>query len=253
MNKRIHVLHLEDEPDFAALVREMFAQDGLDADVLLAGSRGDFEKALAKGHFNVVISDYHLPSFTGLQALELVKKTCRTRAVYPGVREDWRDGGGGMPARGSDRLSAQTAAGTPAGRRPPRRQEAAERARLREAELELVRREKYFRALTENSQDVLCIISPEGRLLYASPSIQHVLGYQPEELRGENVLARVHVEDLPHTREKLQFSLEHPEQRGHRPVSLPESGRRMAADGTRRQEPAGRTGNRRHRRQLPAT
>ena len=41
-------------------------------------------------------------------------------------------------------------------------QEAEERARRREAETELVRREKYFRTLTENSLDVLVILSREG-------------------------------------------------------------------------------------------
>ena len=39
-----------------------------------------------------------------------------------------------------------------------------------------------------------------------------MLGYTPEELRGEDVFARVHAEDLPHMREMLQFMLEHPEQ-----------------------------------------
>ena len=42
--------------------------------------------------------------------------------------------------------------------------EAAEHAKLRDAELELARREKYFRALTENSLDILAIFSRDGIL-----------------------------------------------------------------------------------------
>ena len=90
-------------------------------------------------------------------------------------------------------------------------QETEERARLRAAEAELVRREKYFRTLTENSLDVLCILSRDGNFLYASPSIERVLGYKPEETRGQNYLARMHPDDLPRVREAFQFALDHPE------------------------------------------
>lgn len=74
-----------------------------------------------------------------------------------------------------------------------------------------MRREKYFRTLTENSLDALCILSRDGNLLYASPSIERMLGYKPEELRGQNYFARVHPDDLPRTRGAFQLALEHPE------------------------------------------
>jgi hypothetical protein len=40
MNKRLHILHLEDEPDFTELVISLLAQDGLDAEVKRVGDRG---------------------------------------------------------------------------------------------------------------------------------------------------------------------------------------------------------------------
>ena len=48
-------------------------------------------------------------------------------------------------------------------------------------------------------------------MLYASPSIERALGYQPEELRGQNYFARVHPDDLPRVQEAFQFALAHPE------------------------------------------
>ena len=212
MNKRLHILHLEDEPDFAELVRELFAQDGLEADVERVGNRREFEKALAAGNFEIIISDYHLPSFTGLQALALAKQAC------PNVPFILVSGTIGetaaiesLKAGATDYLLKQQPERLPSAVRRAV-QEAAERARLREAELELARREKYFRTLTENSLDILCIISREGKLLYTSPSIEHVLGYTPEELRGQDAFARVHAEDMPYMHERLQFTLEHPEE-----------------------------------------
>ena len=79
MSKRLHILHLEDEPDFAELVRTLLAQDGLDAEVKRVGDRAGFEQALDGENFDIVISDYHLPSFNGLEALKIV------RQKYPGL------------------------------------------------------------------------------------------------------------------------------------------------------------------------
>ena len=71
MNKKLQILHLEDDPDFAELVRSLFAQDGLDVELKCAGDRVAFEAALDAGAFDAIVSDYHLPSFSGLEALAL--------------------------------------------------------------------------------------------------------------------------------------------------------------------------------------
>jgi len=76
MNRRLHILHLEDEPDFAELVRSLFVEDKLEADVICVGDRASFKKQLEAGTFDVIISDYHLPKFTGLEALAMAKKQC---------------------------------------------------------------------------------------------------------------------------------------------------------------------------------
>ena len=120
-------------------------------------------------------------------------------------------------------------------------QEAEERAKRRQAETELVRREKYFRTLTENSLDMLSILSREGNFLYVSPSIEHVLGYTPEELRGQSAFAHVHPEDLPRASEALQSAIEHPERTFKIQLRYQNKRWRMAATGTRRPEPPRRT------------
>ncbi|HTA94617.1 MAG TPA: response regulator, partial [Verrucomicrobiae bacterium] len=74
MSKRLRILHLEDEPDFAELVRSLLAQDGLDADVKRVSDRAGLEAALAGGNVDLVISDYHLPSFNGMDALKIVRQ-----------------------------------------------------------------------------------------------------------------------------------------------------------------------------------
>ena len=90
-------------------------------------------------------------------------------------------------------------------------QEAGERARLRDAENELVRREKYFRTLTENSLDILTILDRDGVVIYKSPSVKSVLGYDAGELVGKSVFEHIHPEDLTHVREEFQAAVANPE------------------------------------------
>ena len=211
MNRRLHILHLEDEPDFADLVRSLFAEDHLDAEVKCVGDRASFKQLLEAEPFDIIISDYHLPSFTGLEALAMAKKHCpHTPFILVSGTIGEQAAIESLTAGAADYVLKQNPERLPSAVRRAVK-EAMQRAKLREAEMELARREKYFRTLTENSLDILCIINREGTLVYTSASIEHVLGYKPEELRGEDAFARVHAEDLPRAREAFQLALDHPE------------------------------------------
>jgi PAS domain S-box-containing protein len=92
-------------------------------------------------------------------------------------------------------------------------QESRERVERLRAETGLLRQERYFRALTENSLDVLTILSGEGLFLYNSPSLKRVLGYARNELAGRSAFSFVHPEDLPNTLKAFEEALAHPERR----------------------------------------
>jgi diguanylate cyclase (GGDEF)-like protein/PAS domain S-box-containing protein len=55
--------------------------------------------------------------------------------------------------------------------------------------------EARFRLLAENSTDKIARISMEGKFLYTSPSVEPLLGYDPEELVGTQAFDMVHPED----------------------------------------------------------
>src|SRR6185437_4603387 len=90
--------------------------------------------------------------------------------------------------------------------------EAEERSQRKRAETELIRREKYFRTLTEHSLDVLTILDRQGRFLYNSPSLKTVLGYEPKDVTGQSAFALVHADDLPGVQRDFQRALENPGQ-----------------------------------------
>lgn len=59
----------------------------------------------------------------------------------------------------------------------------------------LRRNETYFRALTEQSLDVIVVVSEERKVTYQSLSVERVLGWPPAEVLGRNILDFVHPAD----------------------------------------------------------
>jgi PAS domain-containing protein len=65
------------------------------------------------------------------------------------------------------------------------------------AQRSLKESEERFRSLVMNSSDMITLFTPDGTRLYASPSIERVLGYKPEEIIGGNAFDLVHPDDAP--------------------------------------------------------
>jgi signal transduction histidine kinase len=78
----LRVLVLEDEPTDAELALMSLAEGGFRCLPTLAAGRAAFESAFTPGRFDLVLADYSLPDYTGLEALALVR---RTDALVPFV------------------------------------------------------------------------------------------------------------------------------------------------------------------------
>ena len=63
-------------------------------------------------------------------------------------------------------------------------------------EKKLRNEEQRFRALTENSLDIILIMNREGIVTYINPAVEKALGFKPEERIGTNGLERIHPDDL---------------------------------------------------------
>ncbi|MDQ3048950.1 MAG: PAS domain S-box protein, partial [Bacteroidota bacterium] len=74
----------------------------------------------------------------------------------------------------------------------------------KKAKDDLENSEKRFRAIIEKSTDMKTLVSPEGKILYASPSITNVLGYDIDEFISLSAFELIHLDDLP----DLQASIE---------------------------------------------
>ena len=67
-----------------------------------------------------------------------------------------------------------------------------------------------YRWLVENSVDVIAEIDVDGIIRFASPAIERVLGYRPEEVMGTSCFALIHADDMPKTREAFAHILQNP-------------------------------------------
>lgn len=70
--------------------------------------------------------------------------------------------------------------------------------------------EERFRALIQRSADAIQLISADAKILYSSDSVEHVLGYKPEEIQGDGPAAHLHPDDLPLFMERFTALLQTP-------------------------------------------
>ena len=72
------------------------------------------------------------------------------------------------------------------------------------------------RAILENSHDIVCTVSREGRILQINPRAEEILGYRPEELVGAEFLSIIHPDRRASAAERADEIF-----RGSRARSLP--------------------------------
>jgi signal transduction histidine kinase len=71
VNEVLRIVHVEDSEVDVELVRLSLTQQGYAPEIKRVDTRADFLDALAHSHFDLILSDYTLPGFSGAQALEI--------------------------------------------------------------------------------------------------------------------------------------------------------------------------------------
>jgi CheY-like chemotaxis protein len=84
MKSPLRILHLEDDANDASLVQAALEAAAIPNQTICVEGRHDFVSALERGGFDLVLSDYTLPTFDGLSAIAAV------RAEGAGALVAWR-------------------------------------------------------------------------------------------------------------------------------------------------------------------
>ena len=72
-NSELHILLVEDSPDDAELLKQTLLQAGLRLTLHRVDSADGMAAALAQTNWDMVISDYNLPGFSGREALRMLR------------------------------------------------------------------------------------------------------------------------------------------------------------------------------------
>src|SRR3989454_1734116 len=76
MKPPLRILHLEDNPADAELIQAILETEGIICDVTRVDTQADFFASIEHGGFDLILTDYTLPSFDGLSALKIALEKC---------------------------------------------------------------------------------------------------------------------------------------------------------------------------------
>ncbi len=76
MKTMIRILHIDDNIHDRQLVKDALQKEQNGFEIVEADNREDFEKYLARGDYDLILSDFNILGFDGLQVLQFVKEKC---------------------------------------------------------------------------------------------------------------------------------------------------------------------------------
>ena len=210
MKKPTRILIVEDLAADADLAKHTIQKVLKDCEFQVVETREDFLSALEIFQPDVILSDYSLPRFDGMKALNLALKHAPLTPliIWTGsISEDvavecMKAGANNYILKDNIR------------RLGPALIHALEERQLllerKQAEEALQKSEKRFRALIENGLDNISLLAADGTLIWESPATFRTLNYAPDQFVGSNIFELMHPNDLEWTRDQFVKLLQEP-------------------------------------------
>ncbi len=179
---------VEDIPTDAELIEHELRKEGVMFTMQRVETRDGLIRALNEFQPDIILSDFNLPEFNGMDVLEIVKRFAPEVPVVmvTGALSDFEAveliHAGARDYVLKDRLARLA----PAVERSLKA-ELAERAR-KAAEKALLKSEAKFRALVESTSDWIWEVDENGNFTYSSPQVHDLLGYRSDEVLGKSQL-----------------------------------------------------------------
>lgn len=192
----VKFLIIEDnDADYELLVRAIQKHD-IKAEFVRVQDAQEMRKVLIEQKFDVVVSDYMLPRFTGLEALRLFKSfklnipfiTLTGTGAEDIAVDMMKEGADDYVIKGHVERLYHSVINLLHKYETFRQKIKLDRA-IKESE-------KAYRLLAEHSSDLISRHSLTGEFIYASPAIYVITGYRPDEVKGKLLRDFLHVDDI---------------------------------------------------------
>ena len=195
MSEPVRILIVEDVSSDFDLAQREIRKAVNDCVFQQVQTRQDFLGALETFQPDLILSDYQMPRFDGMTALQLTQEHAKltpfiiwTGTMSEDVAVECMKAGAVnyILKENIKRLGIAVA-------------HALEERRLllehKQAEETIYNNEKRFRALIENGRDNISLLAVDGTLLWESPATIRSLDYAPDEFLGRNIFELIHPDD----------------------------------------------------------
>lgn len=192
--KPLRILIVEDCARDAELAIHELKSGGLNITWEKVETGPEMEMALKKSSWDLVLSDYRLPQFSGLDAWRLLqasKQGCPFIMLSDLIEENLAVEV--MKQGAHCLLKSQLTRLVPTVQHVLADAETRRQRRLLEEKLQHER--KRTRALVVKSTEAVFVLDAHGRITYASPPSEHLLGLPPEQYRDRLLTDFVHADD----------------------------------------------------------
>ena len=214
MNEEIRIFLVDDSALDRELVRDVLEKESGGFNVTEATSRVDFEAKLAGGDYDLVLSDFNILGFEGLQVLEAAhaKDPHLPVVIVTGTGseeiavEALKRGAADYVIKSTSHIQ----------RLPQTIHHALEKSKLekeRQQAIEALREsEERFRSAFDQAAIGMCMITTNGVFLRVNQALCRMLGYAPQELLGNTIYLITHPDDLVASSAQINRSIQNEEQ-----------------------------------------
>jgi PAS domain S-box-containing protein len=179
----MNILHLEDSASDAELVHEFLKVCWPELEAETVSRRQDFERAVCRGNYDIIISDYSIPGYSGLEALTFARKHAPEKPfIYLSGTIGEERAITALKAGASDYVIKD---------RPARLIPAIETALAQvDAEKRGRKADEKIRqqaSLLDQSREAICVLDANRKVTYWNASAHRLYGWSVEEAMGKDL------------------------------------------------------------------
>src|SRR6266404_4111179 len=198
------LLVLEDDPSDAELLRRHLAASWPGCEVIQVRHKSAYLSVLPEAEFDLILSDFAIPGFSGLSALASAREHCpNTPFIFVSGAIGDEVAVDSLKAGATDYvLKDRLARLVPAIERALA--EAETNSCRKQVEEQLRQSEEQYRDLFENATDLILSVTPDGRFLYVNRAWRQTLRYTEAEVAHLTIFDIVHTAYAEQCRERFQ-------------------------------------------------